>query len=98
MKFAEENRLVVIEDACESLGTKFKDRNVGSFGLAGTYSFYFSHHICTIEGGMTVTEDPELAEIMKMIRSHGWSRESPLYHPMYCQKLIILPLIPNCLD
>ncbi len=80
MKFAEQNNLNVIEDACESFGSKFRNKSVGSFGIAGTYSFYFSHHICTIEGGMTVAEDNEIAEVMKMIRSHGWSRESDIYH------------------
>ncbi len=80
MKFADQNRLAVIEDACESLGSRFRGKSVGSFGIAGTYSFYFSHHICTVEGGMTVSEDRELAEVMKMIRSHGWSRDSDVYH------------------
>jgi CDP-6-deoxy-D-xylo-4-hexulose-3-dehydrase len=66
--------LWLIEDTCESLGTRSEGRDVGTFGDIGTYSFYFSHHITTIEGGMVVTEDDELAELMRCLRAHGWTR------------------------
>ena len=48
---------------------------VGTFGAMGTFSFYFSHHISTIEGGMLVTDDPALADLARMLRAHGWTRD-----------------------
>jgi CDP-6-deoxy-D-xylo-4-hexulose-3-dehydrase len=65
----------VVEDTCESLGTEINDRKVGSFGDFGTFSFYFSHHITTIEGGMVVTDDEELNDLARSLRAHGWSRD-----------------------
>ena len=73
---ADEYGLHIIEDSCESMGAFFRGQSVGSFGLAGTFSFYFSHHITTLEGGICVTEDFELSEIMRIQRAHGWSREA----------------------
>jgi len=67
----------LFEDACESLGSKYKDINLGSHGLAGTFSFYYGHHISTIEGGMVVTDNEELYHLMLSIRSHGWARDLP---------------------
>jgi CDP-6-deoxy-D-xylo-4-hexulose-3-dehydrase len=75
MKAADERGLWVIEDTCESLGTEIAGRKVGSFGHFGTFSFYFSHHITTIEGGMLVTDDDHLAELARSLRAHGWSRD-----------------------
>lgn len=66
--------ILLIEDTCESMGAKWKGKSVGSFGIAGTYSSYFSHHICTLEGGLTITDDSELLQSMLSIRSHGWTR------------------------
>ena len=68
------NNLILIEDTCESMGATWKGMPVGSFGVAGTFSSYYSHHICTFEGGLTVTNDKEIEELMKSIRSHGWIR------------------------
>ncbi|TMQ17427.1 MAG: DegT/DnrJ/EryC1/StrS family aminotransferase [Candidatus Rokuibacteriota bacterium] len=67
--------LVMIEDACEAHGARFEGRPVGTFGAMGTFSFYFSHHISTIEGGMVVTDDPTLADLARMLRAHGWIRD-----------------------
>lgn len=67
--------LVLIEDSCESLGARFGGKHVGSFGRVGTFSFYYSHHISTMEGGMCVTDDVALAELMRILRAHGWVRE-----------------------
>jgi CDP-6-deoxy-D-xylo-4-hexulose-3-dehydrase len=67
--------LVLIEDCCEALGAKYHGKPVGSFGEVGTFSFYFSHHIATLEGGITVTNNFELAEMMRIQRAHGWIRE-----------------------
>ena len=71
---AEEHNLYLIEDNCESLGAKISNKRTGSFGLAGAHSFYFSHHICTMEGGMVTTDSKELMEALVSIRAHGWTR------------------------
>lgn len=75
MERAKEHGLWVIEDTCESLGSQIHDRYVGSFGDFGTFSFYFSHHITTIEGGMVVTDSDELGDLARSLRAHGWSRD-----------------------
>ena len=75
MEFARQHTLWVVEDTCESLGSSVGGRMVGSIGDIGTYSFYFSHHITTIEGGMLVTDDESLAELARSIRAHGWTRD-----------------------
>lgn len=75
MEFARERDMWVLEDTCESLGTEFEGRKVGTFGEFGTYSFYFSHHITTIEGGMLVTDDDALADLGRSLRAHGWIRD-----------------------
>ncbi len=67
--------LHLIEDSCESLGATYKGRHVGSFGRIGQFSFYYSHHITTLEGGMVVTDDAGLAETLRVLRAHGWVRE-----------------------
>lgn len=66
--------LVIVEDSCEALGTKWRDADVGSFGLASSSSFFFSHHITTMEGGMITTSSEELAEHLRLLRAHGWTR------------------------
>lgn len=76
-KLADENNLILIEDNCESLGAELNGIRTGSFGLAGSHSFFFSHHICTMEGGMVTTNSLELAEAMVSIRAHGWTRGLP---------------------
>ena len=72
----EERRIPLIEDACESHGATFKGRKVGSFGLMSNFSFYYAHHMSTVEGGMVCTSDTELYEAVRMLRSHGMVRES----------------------
>jgi CDP-6-deoxy-D-xylo-4-hexulose-3-dehydrase len=67
--------LYLIEDCCEALGAKWDGGDVGSFGDLGTFSFYFSHHVTTLEGGMVVAQDPELTEMMRVLRAHGWTRD-----------------------
>lgn len=69
--------ILVIEDNCESLGATFNGRQCGTFGVAGSYSSFFSHHIATMEGGLAVTEDEELYQIMLAVRAHGWTRNLP---------------------
>jgi len=65
----------LIEDNCESLGSKFKAKSLGSYGLASSHSFYFGHHISTIEGGMVSSSDNKFYNISSSIRAHGWSRD-----------------------
>jgi CDP-6-deoxy-D-xylo-4-hexulose-3-dehydrase len=74
LQVAKNHNLQVIEDTCESLGTTYKQRFLGTFGRFGTYSFYYSHHITTIEGGMIVCHTQEDADLLKCLRAHGWAR------------------------
>ncbi len=67
--------LLVLEDACGAHGAQYKGRRVGSLGGAASFSFFFSHHITTIEGGMIVTDSDALADAMRSARAHGWVRE-----------------------
>jgi CDP-6-deoxy-D-xylo-4-hexulose-3-dehydrase len=69
--------IFLIEDNCESMGAKFNGRNAGTFGIMGTFSTFFSHHISTMEGGVVVTDDEELYHIMLSLRAHGWTRNLP---------------------
>jgi len=75
MEVAAKHDLLVMEDTCESLGSTIAGRKVGSFGQFGSFSFYFSHHITTIEGGMLVTDDDQLADLARSMRAHGWTRD-----------------------
>ena len=72
--FCISKNLILIEDTCESMGACWENKPIGGFGMVGSFSSYFSHHICTLEGGLTVTNDSELKNYMKSIRSHGWTR------------------------
>jgi CDP-4-dehydro-6-deoxyglucose reductase, E1 len=65
----------IVEDNCESMGSYFSNKNLGTFGLASSHSFYFGHHISTIEGGMVSTKDKKFYNILLAIRSHGWARD-----------------------
>ena len=75
MEIAKRHNLFVIEDACESTGAEIDGQKVGSFGDLATFSFFFSHHITTIEGGMVMTSNEELAELAKALRVFGWIRD-----------------------
>ena len=74
--------LILIEDNCESLGASFKGRSTGTFGVMGSFSFFYSHHISTMEGGMVLTNNEELYHLMTSIRSHGWTRDLPEKHAL----------------
>jgi len=78
LKELEERNIVLIEDVCESHGAMHNDNKVGTFGWASNFSFYYAHHMTTIEGGMISTDNLELYEILRMMRSHGMVRESSL--------------------
>lgn len=73
--FAENNDLVLINDVCESLGSWSEGKHAGMCGVAASFSFYFSHHITTMEGGGIATNDSSFADDLRSIRSHGWSRD-----------------------
>jgi CDP-6-deoxy-D-xylo-4-hexulose-3-dehydrase len=77
--------LILIEDCCEALGARFAGTPVGKFGRVGTFSFYFSHHMTTLEGGICVTDDFQLAEMMRILRAHGWVRELDEPQPYLAQ-------------
>ena len=72
----EARNIPLIEDVCESHGATFQGRKLGAFGLMSNFSFYYAHHMSTIEGGMVCTNDSNLYEMLRMFRSHGMVRES----------------------
>lgn len=76
MSLAKKHNLFVIEDCCEAMGSFYDGKSVGSFGDVGNFSFFFSHHISTLEGGISVTNNFDLTETMRILRAHGWSREA----------------------
>ncbi len=76
LRTLDEGNIPLIEDVCESHGATFNGRKLGSFGLASNFSFYFAHHMSTIEGGMVCTNDCTIYETARMLRSHGMVRES----------------------
>lgn len=69
--------LLLLEDNCESLGAEFDGKAAGTFGLAGTFSSFFSHHIATMEGGVILTDDEQMYQEMLSLRAHGWTRDLP---------------------
>lgn len=77
---AQRHGLVVLEDNCESLGARYQGRQAGTFGVMGSYSFFFSHHMSTMEGGMVTTDDEELFHVMLSLRAHGWTRNLPKHN------------------
>ena len=76
IKLAKEHDLILIEDCCEAHGATYKDKKVGSFGDISLFSFYFGHHITTIEGGTVCVNDDKLYDLAKLFRSHGMTREA----------------------
>lgn len=73
-KICKEKNIILIEDNCESLGTVYKGKKLGNFGLSSTFSFYVGHHMSTIEGGAVCTNNSELETMLQMVRAHGWDR------------------------
>lgn len=70
--------IILLEDNCEALGSQYRGKLLGNFGLASTFSFYVGHHMSTIEGGAICTDDEELATMLKLVRAHGWDRNLSL--------------------
>ncbi|MDP6785675.1 MAG: DegT/DnrJ/EryC1/StrS family aminotransferase [Rhodospirillales bacterium] len=81
--FARGHDLWFFEDNCESLDARLGGRLTGTFGDVATFSFFFSHHISTMEGGMVLTDDEELCHLARSLRSHGWTRGLPDPSPIY---------------
>ena len=77
--------IVLIEDNCEAMGATFNGKMAGTFGIMGSFSSFFSHHISTMEGGLIVTDDEELYQILLSLRAHGWTRNLPK-HNLVCSE------------
>lgn len=75
VKLCKQYGVYLIEDVCESMGSKFNDRKLGTFGDISLFSMYYGHHISTIEGGLICTNNDELDTIIRSMRSHGWDRD-----------------------
>lgn len=73
-EICKKRNIILIEDNCESLGTVYKGRKLGNWGLASTFSFYVGHHMSTVEGGAVLTDDEELMTMLHLVRAHGWDR------------------------
>src|SRR5712671_3557274 len=81
--FAKRHGLYMLEDNCESADAELAGRKTGTFGHLNTFSFFFSHHISTMEGGMVLTDDDELMNLVRSIRAHGWTRDLPPDSPLF---------------
>lgn len=75
--FADKHGLYLMEDNCESMDAELNGKKTGTFGDLNTFSFFFSHHISTMEGGMVATDNEELYHLLKAVRAHGWTRDLP---------------------
>lgn len=73
-EICDQKKIILIEDNCESLGTVYKGKKLGNFGLASTFSFYVGHHMSTIEGGAVCTNNVSLETMLHLVRAHGWDR------------------------
>ena len=76
ISFLKKKKILLIEDVCESHGATFNKKRLGTFGKMSNFSFYYAHHMSTIEGGMVCTNDKKIYEIVRTLRSHGMARES----------------------
>ena len=76
-KIIKEKDIFLLEDDCESMGAEYKGKQTGTFGVMGTFSTFFSHHMATMEGGVVTTDDEELYHILLSLRAHGWTRNLP---------------------
>ncbi len=75
LKICKKKDILIIEDTCESLGSKYKNKYLGTYGTFGTFSFYYSHQITSGEGGMIVTNNRKIYDLLKIMRAHGWDRD-----------------------
>ncbi|MGB0683276.1 MAG: DegT/DnrJ/EryC1/StrS family aminotransferase [Magnetovibrionaceae bacterium] len=84
--FADAHDLYLFEDNCESADASLNGKKCGTFGDVNTFSFFFSHHIATMEGGMVLTDDLETYHLLKSLRAHGWTRDLPKDSPVFESK------------
>ena len=77
ISLCEKYNVILLEDVCESMGSKYQGKYLGSFGFASFFSMYFGHHLSTIEGGFINTNDEDFYHSLLMMRSHGWDRDLP---------------------
>ena len=77
IQISKDNDIFLLEDNCESMGARFNNKFCGTFGIMGTFSTFFSHHISTMEGGVVVTDNEEIYHILLCLRAHGWTRNLP---------------------
>jgi CDP-6-deoxy-D-xylo-4-hexulose-3-dehydrase len=77
IELCEKYDVILLEDVCESMGSKYENKFLGSFGFASFFSMYFGHHLSTIEGGFINTNDENFYYSLLMMRSHGWDRDLP---------------------
>lgn len=82
-EIADKHNLFILEDNCESMGAMYGGKYAGTFGLISSFSTYFSHHLCTMEGGVCLTDSEELYHFMLAIRAHGWTRQLPYDSSIY---------------
>ena len=83
---ADERGMYFLEDNCESADAEIDGRKTGTFGDISTFSFFFSHHIATMEGGIALTDDEELFHLMRALRAHGWTRDLPPDSPVFASR------------
>lgn len=81
-----ERDIFILEDNCESMGATLDAKQAGTFGVMGTFSSFFSHHMATMEGGCVITDDEELYHILLCIRAHGWTRNLPKFNTLTGEK------------
>ena len=86
LSFLKKRKILLIEDVCESHGATFNNKKLGTFGLISNFSFYYAHHMSTIEGGMVCTNNRKIYELTKILRSHGMVRESG--NPSFERKIV----------
>lgn len=78
--------IFILEDNCESMGATINGKQAGTFGVMGSFSSFFSHHIATMEGGCVVTDDEEFYHVLLCIRAHGWTRNLPKFNKVTGEK------------
>ena len=85
-KIVKKNNLILLEDNCESLGATFNKKYCGTMGLMGTHSLFFAHHMQTMEGGMILTNNKKISDILRSLRAHGWARDLSPGNKIYKKK------------
>jgi len=74
-EICKDNNIIILEDVCESMGSKYQDQYLGTFGDVSVFSLFYGHHLSTIEGGLICTNDEEISDLIYSMRSHGWGRD-----------------------